>query len=58
MAYRLSAIRASATRHGLYDLYLFAVLFEQVADVPEEEEYCPACGRWVNIVVRFEEDLP
>jgi hypothetical protein len=26
-------------------------------DGPEEEEYCPECGRRVEIIVRFEEDL-
>src|SRR5215211_572740 len=30
---RLSTIRAAAAGHGLYDLYLFAVLFDQAAEV-------------------------
>src|SRR5215218_2877294 len=30
---RLSTIRAAAAGHGLYDLYLFVVLFDQAAEV-------------------------
>jgi hypothetical protein len=34
-ACQLSFAGASPTRHGVYDLYLFAVLFDQVADVDD-----------------------
>jgi hypothetical protein len=34
----LSAIRTTATRHGLYALDLFAVHFDQVADVDDALE--------------------
>ena len=30
--------------------------FEIVFDDEPEEEFCPECGRRVNIIVRFEED--
>ena len=33
----------------------FEIVFD---DEPEVEEFCEACGRRVNVVVRFEEDLP
>ena len=33
----------------------FEIVFD---DVPEEEEFCEACGRRVEVIIRFEEDLP
>ena len=32
----------------------FEIVFD---DGDDDEEYCPECGRQVNVVVRFEEDL-
>jgi hypothetical protein len=34
----------------------FELVFDDDSEA-EEEEYCPECGRRVNVVVRFEEDL-
>src|SRR5215211_5218908 len=51
---RLSAIRTTAARHGLYDLCLFAVLFDQMADVDNavqtDVRVVLAFGGWVRWV--------